>query len=341
MPFKRCAAVLALATSCLAGTAHAGWFDYNDGKVFLTEGVSMADGAAGGGAVPWAVVAGNETRDGINGNVHFTYASLPNYSLESLGAAIGFYDRFELSYAYDILPTGSTFNTVGLLTSAISGTQNEATAGIDPWNTTIKMNVFGGKVRLIGEAIYDSDNLIPQVAVGGFYKVNENKVLLQTLGARKDADWEGYLAVTKIFFPLSTAIDLTARYSSANEIGLTGFGGPNGDKKKLRLEGSLAYLLAKNIAIGGEFAEHNNNLGGHSVNLDGTNLSSLTSTLGNLGFGNLQSALTQLHESNWKDVFAAYAPAKNLSFTMAILDLGNITLTPNQFGYYLSVAASF
>ena len=342
LPFKRCAAVLAVAVSCVGGTAQAGWFDYNDGKVFLTEGVSMADGAAGGGAVPWAVIAGNETRDGINGNVHFTYASLPNYSLESVGTAIGFYDRFEISAVYDVLPTGSTFDTVGLLTSALSGSgSNQGTAGIEAWNTAIKMNVYGAKVRLIGEAIYDSDNLIPQVAVGGFYKVNQNKLLLETLGADKSSDWEGYLAVTKIFFPISTAIDITARYTDANEIGLTGFGGPNGDHKKVRLEGSLAYLLAKNIAIGGEYQQHGNNLGGHSVNLDGSNLSGVTSTLGALGFGNLQGALTQLGESSWKDVFAAYAPAKNLSFTMAILDLGNITLTPNQFGYYISVAASF
>jgi hypothetical protein len=342
LPFKRVAAVLAMAASCVGGSAHAGWFDYNDGKVFLTEGVSMADGAAGGGAVPWAVIAGNETRDGINGNVHFTYVSLPNYSALIPGAAIGFFDRFELSAAYAILPTGSTFDTVGLVNSVISGSSTSSTiGGVEPWNTTIKMQIYGAKVRVFGEAIYDSDNWIPQVAVGGFYKINQNKALLETLGANKSKDFEAYVAATKIFFPISTAIDITARYTAANEIGLTGFGGPNGDSRKVRFEGSLAYLLAKNIAIGGEYQQHGNNLGGHSVNLGTSSLTSVTNTLAALGLNGASTALTQQHESSWADIFAAYAPAKNLSFTMAMLDFGNITFTPNQIGFYLSVAASF
>lgn len=341
-PFQRWAAVLAVAASCFGGSAHAGWFDYNDGKVFLTEGVSMADGAAGGGAVPWAVIAGNETRDGINGNVHFTYVSLPNYSALIPGAAIGFYDRFELSVAYASLPTGSTFDTVGLVNSVISGNSTSGTiGGVEPWNTTIKMLVYGAKVRVFGEAIYDSDTWIPQVAVGAFYKVNANKALLQTLGAAKSKDFEGYIAATKIFFPISTAIDITARYTSANEIGLTGFGGPNGNHRKVRFEGSIAYLLAKNIAIGGEYQQHGDNLGGHSVNLGTSSLTSVTNVLQALGLGGASTALTQQHESDWKDIFAAYAPTKNLSFTAAMLDFGNITFTPNQIGFYLSVAASF
>jgi hypothetical protein len=341
MPFQRCAAAFALAASCVGGSAYAD-FGYNDGKVLLTEAVSMADGASGGGAVPWATIAGNETRDGINANTHYTYVYLPNYSFDSFGAAIGFFDRFEVSYAYDILPTGSTFDTVGLLTSALSGSgANTGTAGINPWNTTIKMSVFGAKIRLIGEAIYDSDNLIPQVAIGGFYKVNDDKILLETLGAKKASDFEAYAAITKIFFPISTVVDLTVRYTGANEIGLTGFGNSTGDHRKPRFEGSIGYLLAKSLVIGGEYQQHGNNLGGKSVNLDGINLTGVTSVLGAVGLGNLDAALTQLHESSWKDLFIAYAPYKNISFTGAILDFGNITLTPNQFGYYISVAASF
>lgn len=338
-PFRRYAAVLALLASCAGGSAHAGWFDYNDGKVFLTEGVSMVDGAAGGGAVPWAVIAGNETRDGINANVHYTFASLPNYSLNTAGVAVGFYDRVELSYAYSVLPTGSTFDTVGLLNSVLSGSSTSSTiGGVEPWNTTIKMTIYGAKIRLLGEAIYDSDTWEPQVAIGGFYKINANKALLQTLGADKNKDFEGYIALTKIFFPISTAIDITARYTSANETGLTGFGNiDSGNHRKLRLEGSLAYLLQKNIAIGGEFQQHGDNLGGRTV----STLSGVNGLLGSLGFGGLDTTLTQQHESNWIDLFAAFAPAKNLSFTAAVLDLGNITFTPNQFGYYISIAASF
>jgi len=103
------------------------------------------------------------------------------------------------------------------------------------------------------------------------------------------------------------------------------------------MEGSLAYLLAKNIAIGGEYQQHGNNLGGKTV----STLNGVNTLLGSLGLGGLDTTLTQQKESDWIDLFVAFAPAKNLSFTAAVLDLGNITFTPNQFGYYISMAASF
>lgn len=318
-----CAALLAASAVLFSGGA---WADlYNDGKVLATGGVSMTDGAGGGGITPWATITGYGTRDGINGDVHYTYVSLPNYSLNSIGAAVGLWDRVELSYTNDVLPTGSTFNTVGLLT-----TTTGIPTGIAPWNTTIKMDVFGAKVRVFGEAIYDSDNLIPQVAIGGFYKKNHNAALLSTLQAAKSKDWEAYIAATKIFFPINTLINVTLRYTAANQTGLTGFGGPDGDKKKIRPEVSLAYLLNKGTAIGAEYQKHGHNLDGKSVNLGG-----LTVPGGLLG-----STLNQ-KESDWYDAFIAFFPSKNLSITMAYAMLGNITLTPNQNGYYVSLQASF
>ncbi len=53
------------------------------------------------------------------------------------------------------------------------GIQYRTNTGIEPFNTTIEMDIVGAKVRVFGEAIYDSDNLIPQVAIGGFYKKNK------------------------------------------------------------------------------------------------------------------------------------------------------------------------
>lgn len=325
------ACALALAAGGLCAPAHAGW--YNDGKVLATGGVITVDGAGGGGITPWATISGYETRDGINGGLHYTWVYLPNYSLNSYGATIGFFDRVELSYTNSVLPTGSTFDTVGLATRLISGTGVDT--GVEPFNTTIKMDVFGAKVRLFGEAIYDSDNLIPQVAIGGFYKSNRNETLLKTLQANKAKDWEAYLSATKIFFPLNTLVNVTLRYTSANETGLTGFGGPNGNKKKIRPEVSIAYLLAKNTAIGGEYQRHGRNLEGKSVVVNGINVTDLTGVLGGTG-----QALIQ-HESDWYDLFFAYLPNKNLSFTLAYAMLGNITLTPNQNGFYFSMHATF
>lgn len=344
------AVVMLLSALALASTtAQAGVYDV--GKVLATSGVSVTDGAAGGGITPWAVIAGYETNQGINGAMHYTYTYLPNYTLSSLGASIGFYDRLELSYAYDILPTGSTFNTVGLLANTLSGTGAAADTGIEPFNTSIRMDVFGAKLRLFGESIYDSDNLIPQVSLGGFYKVNHNKALLNTLLADKSKDYEAYLVATKIFFPLDLLVSATVRYTSANQTGLTGFGGPNKSKREFRPEVSMAYLLAKNTAIGAEYAKHGRNVSGRGVNVGGidtTQVGAISDALTAAGLPNpvaglLSSSngtLTQ-QESDWYDVFLAYFPNKNISFVFAYANLGNITLTPNQTGAYFSVQANF
>jgi len=323
-----CAIALAM---CASGPAHAGW--YNDGKVLATGGVITVDGAGGGGITPWATISGYETRDGINGGLHYTWVYLPNYSLNSYGATLGFFDRVELSYTNSTLPTGSTFDTVGLAARLLSSAVTDT--GVKPFNTTIKMDVYGVKIRLFGEAIYDSDNLIPQVAIGGFYKNNHNDELLKTLQAAKAKDWEAYICATKIFFPINTLINATVRYTSANETGLTGFGTTGDNKKKFRPEVSVAYLLAKNTAIGGEYQKHGRNLDGKRVQLEGVDLTQLTPLLGGTG-----DTLTQ-RESDWFDLFFAYLPNKNLSFTLAYAMLGDITITPNQNGFYFSMHATF
>lgn len=328
-----CATVLG---ACLSVFSTTGWAQYNDGKVFLTGGVGMIDGAGGGGITPWATITGYGSRDGINGGIRYTYANLPGYSLNALGVAVGFYDRFELSYSRNVLPTGTTFDTVGLVLDLLNG----AGAGIEPFNTTIKMDVYGAKLRLFGDAVYNSQSLIPQVAIGGFYKENKNEALLRTLQANKSKDWEGYIAATKIFFPISTLFNITARYTSANQTGLTGFGGGDENKREIRFEGSIAHLLNKQTAIGIEYAQHGSNLDGRSVALGNADLTPITDLLGGLGL-NIGDTLTQLDESDWVDVFFAYAPTKNLSFTVAYAMLGNITLTPEQHGFYLSMHATF
>jgi hypothetical protein len=146
--------------------------------------------------------------------------------------------------------------------------------------------------------------------------------------------------MTKIYFPLSTLINVTLRYTNANQTGLVGFGGPNGSSHKIRPEVSVAYLLNKATAIGAEFQMHRHNLDGRSVNLNGLDLTAIQPVLNGLGLGSLSQTLTQ-KESNWYDAFVAYFPSKNLSITCAYAYLGNITITPNQAGFYVSLQAAF
>lgn len=321
---------------CMSLFSASSWAQFGGSKVLLTGGVGMIDGAGGGGITPWAVISGYGTRDEINGGIRFTFAELPSYQLNTLGVQVGFYDRLELSYTHSTLPTGGTFDTVGLALDVL----NADGAGIEPFNTTIKMHVYGAKLRLFGDAVYNTQSLIPQVAIGGFYKDNENENLLKTLQANKAKDYEVYLSATKIFFPISTLFNVTARYSSANQTGLTGFGGGDENNREVRFEGSIAHLLNKRTAIGVEYAQHGDNLDGRSISLGGQDLTGLTGLLDGLGLG-VGETLQQLPEDDWVDFFFAYAPSKNLSLTFAYAMLGNITLTPDQTGFYVSLHATF
>ncbi|WP_083561407.1 DUF3034 family protein [Oceanococcus atlanticus] len=331
---RRWASAMLVAGGLLWGnTATAGLV--NSGKVLATGGVINVDGAGGGGIAPWATISGYATRDGINGGLHYTWVYLPDYSLNSYGFTAGFFDRLELSYTRSTLPTGGTFDTVGLISDAAG-----LDTGIEPFNTTIKMDVYGAKLRLFGDAVYTSDSWIPQVAIGGHWKENKNAALMNTLQAADTEDWEAYAVATKIFFPISTLVSVAGRYTSANQTGLTGFGGPDGNDKELRLEVSIAHLLSKNTAFGFEYAQHGDNLGGHSVELAGLDLTGVTGLLSDLGLGT-GDTLTQLPEDDWFDAFFAYFPNKNISFVFAYAMLGNITLTPEQHGFYISMHATW
>ena len=93
-------------------------------------------------------------------------------------------------------------------------------------------------------------------------------------------------------------------------------------------------------AIGVEYAQHGDNLDGRSISLGGTDITALTGVLSSLGLG-VGDTLRQLPEDDWIDVFFAHALNKNLSITVAAAMLGNITLTPDQTGFYLSMHATF
>ena len=326
---------------------------YNDGKVFLTGGVFTVDGAGGGGAVPWATITGYESRDGINGGVGVTYVRLPNYDINWIGGSIGFFDRFELSYVNVKLTTDlSNVNTVALAAGALGLDKN---LGLSPHGSKLHMDTYGAKLRLFGDAVYTSDSFLPQTAIGFLYKDNTTPEFVRTLNASKAKDWEAYLAFTKVFFRYSTLVNITARYTSANQIGLTGFGTCDyghmncENDREVRVEASVAYLLQKNFAIGGEYQQHGNNQKGKIVDtgslLTNTSSSPLNALVGGIvggvaGATGLQGSLAQ-NESDWYDFFFAYAPNKNYSITLAYLFLGDIAIASQQNGLYMSLHATF
>lgn len=146
-----CACVLA----CTLG-AHA-----ERGKLLLTGGVSSIEGAAGGGLTPWAVTGRYATTGEIGGTAFVTGAKTQDYSLLTYGAALAFKDRVELSVARQDFDTKDNLAPLGL-------------SGLH-----LKQHIFGLEVRVAGDAVLDSDTLMPQIAVGLRYK-NANRERLAT-----------------------------------------------------------------------------------------------------------------------------------------------------------------
>jgi hypothetical protein len=306
----RLIAPLALgAALCLVGAAaHAQGAPQGatrQGKLLLTGGVSTIDGAAGGGLTPWAVTGSYATAGEIGGTAFLTGVKTQDYSLATSGVAVGITDRVELSLARQDFDTKNNLAPLGL-------------PGLK-----LKQDILGVKVRVAGDAVLDSDTLMPQIAVGLQYKKADAGALGPTLygplGAR-DSGTDVYVSATKLFLAQGVLVNGTLRATKANQNGLLGFGSARSDSYKLQPEISLAKLLSKNVAVGFEVRAKPDNLN-RSV----------------LGTG-------ALAEDDWFDVFVAWAPTKNFSLTAAYVDLGKIApaLQPKrQTGAYLSAQLAF
>jgi len=283
----------------------------NTGKLLLTGGVSTIEGAAGGGLSPWAVIGSNATDGETGGSAYLTNLETQDYGLKIYGAAIGIHDRYELSVAQQDLNTRGTGTALGL-------------PGLH-----LKQTVVGAKVRVLGDAVLDSDTLMPQVAIGVQYKTLASTGLDATLNAlgTKRHGTDFYISATKLLLGQSLLLNGTLRATKANQNGLLGYGaslGGNENSLQILPELSVAYLLSKNIAVGAEYRFMRNRL-------------ETAGRAAGLGSG--------LRSQDWKDVFIAWAPSKHFSLTLAYVNLGVIvpatTASRQQTGYYLSAQASF
>lgn len=286
--FSRCC-IAVLGGVLFAGqAAHATDERFAPGQRLLaTGGVSTLDGAAGGGLVPWAVIAGYGTRDDIGGSVFYTAVDVDDFTLASTGIALGIYDRVEVSFAQQRFGLGKT----------VPG-------------QVIDVDSVGLKVKLAGDAVFDQDRWLPQLALGLQYKRNQDFAIPQALGAKKDRGTDLYLAATKVWLagPLGRSLlaNATVRASRANQLGILGFGGDREDGYRLLPEASLALLLRDDFAIGAEYRRKPDNL-------------------------------SVFREHSFGDAFVAWFPHKRVSITAAHADLGNIANRPGQKGTYFSV----
>jgi hypothetical protein len=279
-------AALALLLSVAAPLAHAG------DRLLATGGVMQIEGTAGGGLTPWALIAGLGTnrQTGVSG--FCTRVEPDDFSLDVCGVAVGIRNRVELSFAQQRFDLGTT----------VPG-------------ESITQNIFGAKVRLLGDAVYDQDRWWPQVSLGMQYKKNEDfDFVPQLLGAQDDTGIDWYVSAAKVWLdgPLSRTVlaGLTLRATEANQLGLLGFGGDVDSGHELVAEGSLAMFLSDFVILGVEYRQKPDNL-------------------------------SVFREDDFSDVFVAFVPTKYLSITGAWVDLGNIADKADQKGWYLSLQASF
>jgi len=271
----------------------------DQGKFLGTGGFSQFEGTGGGGLAVWALITGYGTSDSYGANTHYTYIGTQDYKASSLGVAIGLFDRVELSYAkLELKGTAEAFNG------------DKATT-----------DVFGVKVKLFGDAVYDQDRLVPQVSIGLQHKVSDGIHGLESLGihyptdigAKSNNGTDYYIAATKILLAQNLLVNGAIRFTKANRFGLGGFGGDLNNSYQAQFEGTLAYLVTRKFAVGGEYRTMP-----HNLSIDG--------------------------ETNAWDLFVAWFPNKHFSVVASYADFGPILSTlnsTNQRGPYVSLQIGF
>ena len=256
-------------------------------RLLATGGAHQIEGAAGGGIVPWALIAGYGTNRQVGGSAFITRVDAEDFDLTSMGAAVGFFNRVELSYAKQVLDAGSVIPGLKL-----------------------RLDVAGAKVRLFGDAVYDQDRWLPQVSLGVMHKRNTEMAVPTAIGAKKGSDTEVYLAASKLwlagFYGHNVLGNLTLRSTRANQMGLLGFGGDKEGARRIQPEVSIAVMLADGLALGAEYRRKPDNLGAFK-------------------------------EEDYRDVFLAWFPHRNVAVTAALAKLGTIAGKPKQDAAYLSI----
>lgn len=209
-------------------------------RILATGGATQLEGAAGGGIVPWAVIAGYGQQGETGGDIFATHVSTDDFELDAYGIALGLANRLELSLARQRLD----IDKLGLPVAKL------------------EQDVIGVKLRLFGDLVYDR---WPQLSVGMQYKHNKDFLIPSLAGAVDDDGVDAYLSASRLWlagiggYPL--LFSATARHSKANQLGLLGFGGDLGNNRELLAEASLGVLLRRNLLLAVEYRQKPDNLG--------------------------------------------------------------------------------
>lgn len=213
------------------------------GRLPATGGALSFQGAAGGGIVPMAVLAGLSTEPGIDWVLGTSGLSLSDFDLATLSFAASFNNRVEVS-----------------LTRQRFGIDFDLPAGLPG---QIDQNILGAKLRLAGDLIYGG---LPQISAGLQVQRVEDFELAQALGARDRDGVDLYVNATRLFlngpWQRNFLVNAGLRASRANATGLLGFGGDRHSNYRLLGEASAALFFNPQWAFGLEYRQQPDNLEG-------------------------------------------------------------------------------
>ncbi|MDO8344664.1 MAG: DUF3034 family protein [Cellvibrio sp.] len=212
-------------------------------RLLATGGASTIEGAAGGGIVPMAVLAGYGAQEEQSAVAFGSYVDTGDYQLEVVGGSWSWRNRIELSFAQQKLTHDS-------LTAALSLPTN-----------SISQRIISVKVRVAGDLIYTP---MPQISVGMQHKKNLDFLVPGAVGAKKESGTDVNVTATKLilggFFNRNVLLNANLRYTNANQTGLVGFGGDKNDDKELLPEISAGVLLNRHWLVGTEYRQKPDNL---------------------------------------------------------------------------------
>jgi hypothetical protein len=247
--------------------------------------VSAIEGAAGGGLSPWAVLTSTASEQEVGVTASATRAWVDDYRLTVTGASLNVYDRVELSVARQTLDLETLGGELG-------------------------QDIYGVKVRLWGDVLYHPWGIW---SMGVQHKRLVDGATPTALGASDTNGTDVYLSASKLLFSAvagrNVLLNATFRNTDANQGGLLGFGGDQGNRTWVA-EGSVGVFITPQWVVGAEYRQKPDNL-------------------------------SVAKEDDWQSLYSAYFFNKHLSLTGAWLDLGDIAGLPSQRGGYLSLQAAY
>lgn len=211
-------------------------------RLWATGGVTTIEGSAGGGLVPWAMLAGYASDREWGGTLALSRAEVDDFTLNVAGAAVNWRNRVEVSFARQTLD----LDTLG------------AALGEDELN----QDIFGVKARLFGDVLYSDYG---QWSLGLQHKRQQDFDVPDAIGAEDDQGTDIYLSASKLFFAAvldrNLLVNATVRGTRANQGGLLGFGGDDNDDYQAVLETSVGLFVNRSWILGAEYRQKPDNLG--------------------------------------------------------------------------------